>query len=247
MALESRENAAMHNPDKPASKAKAHGAQSAGGCARGKPLQQGRYRRWLGQLSIRPLSARHRPEILAHLLALRAADRYLRFGYHVSDAQIGRYVTQLNFERDALHGMFSQDMQLVAVSHLALLLHGEYPRGWLHGHGLRVAEFGVSVLATARGQGMGSRLYAHAVQGARARGMNTLIIHALSENAAMLRIVDRHGACIVKDGVDAEASLRLSPAGWVQRLEHRAQSQLTRACHNLLPRWQMGRDWLYVR
>jgi hypothetical protein len=42
--------------------------------------------------------------VLAHLLALSPADRYLRFGYAASDTQIERYVASLNFARDDIAG-----------------------------------------------------------------------------------------------------------------------------------------------
>jgi hypothetical protein len=51
-----------------------------------------------------PLSEINRPDVLAHLLALSPADRYLRFGYAASDTQIERYVASLNFARDDIAG-----------------------------------------------------------------------------------------------------------------------------------------------
>jgi hypothetical protein len=56
-----------------------------------------------------------------HLLALPPPDRYLRFGYAASDEQIGRYVDQLNFERDELFGIFNRKLELIAMAHLAFL------------------------------------------------------------------------------------------------------------------------------
>jgi hypothetical protein len=41
---------------------------------------------------IRSLGPSHRDRIAAHLVALDADDRYLRFGYPATDEQIGRYV-----------------------------------------------------------------------------------------------------------------------------------------------------------
>ncbi len=46
---------------------------------------------------------------------------------------------------------------------------------------------------------------------ARNRGVDTIVIHALSENAAMLKIVRNAGATIERTGADAEAHLRLPP------------------------------------
>ena len=74
--------------------------------------------RWI---PIRKLTARHRPRMESHLRALSERDRYLRFGYAASDAQIARYVEQLDFERDEVFGIFNWQLQLIALAHLAYM------------------------------------------------------------------------------------------------------------------------------
>jgi hypothetical protein len=61
---------------------------------------------------------------------------------------------------------------------------------------------------------------------ARNRGVDTIVIHALSENAAMLRIVRNAGATIERTGVDAEAHLRLPPEDFATRREGALEQQL---------------------
>lgn len=156
--------------------------------------------RWV---PIRSLSRRHWPCILAHLLALNESDRYLRFGYPASDEQIRRYVEQIDFERDEVFGIFNRRLQLIAMAHLAYLEVSAEPQA--------VAEFGVSVLAQARGRGYGARLFEHAMLHARNRGVDTLIIHALSENTAMLRIARNAGARVQREGSESQAVLKLPP------------------------------------
>ena len=78
----------------------------------------------------------------------------------------------------------------------------------------------------ARGRGYGSRLFEHAVLRARNRGVDTIVIHALSENAAMLRIVRKAGAVIERTGVDAEAHLRLPPEDHESRRAGALEQQL---------------------
>ena len=163
--------------------------------------------RWL---PIRSLAPRHRPRILDHLLALSERDRYLRFGQAASDAQIGRYVDMIDFERDEVFGVFNRRIELVAMAHLAYLGSRSH---------VRTAEFGVSVAGSARGRGYGARLFDHAVLHARYRRVDTLIVHALSENAAMLKIARRSGAVIEREGPEAEARLRLPPLDLSSRLE----------------------------
>lgn len=150
---------------------------------------------------IRALAPRHRPRILAHLLALGEDDRRLRFGYAATDTHIGRYVDQLDFDRDEIAGVFNRRLELVALVHLAYL-----------GPDLRrpnSAEFGVSVLPALRGRGLGRRLFEHACLHARNRGVETLVIHALTENVLMLRIARQAGAVVERDGPESVARLRL--------------------------------------
>lgn len=149
---------------------------------------------------IRALAERHRPRILGHLLALGPRDRYLRFGHPATDSQIARYVDQLDFVRDEVFGIFNRRLEVVAMAHLAMM--------GLH-EGVPAAEFGVSVSAAVRGRGWGARLFEQAALHARNRGVDRMAIHALSENAPMLRIVRSAGATVSFEGPDAIAWLTL--------------------------------------
>ncbi len=155
--------------------------------------------RWV---PVRSLAPRHRSRILAHLLSLQEMDRYLRFGHPASDNQIGRYVDLIDFGRDEVFGIFNRRLELVAMAHLAYL--GDAAKR-------HAAEFGVSVRSTHRGRGFGARLFEHAVLHARNRHVDTLIVHALSENTPMLRIARHAGAKVVREGGEAEAVLKLPP------------------------------------
>lgn len=155
---------------------------------------------------IRSLAPRHRPRILDHLLALNERDRYLRFGHPASDTQIGRYVDLMDFERDEVFGVFNRRLEIVAMAHLA---YGQPAPG--PSSAPASAEFGVSVLPHMRGRRLGGRLFERAVLHARNRHIDTLIVHALSENTAMLRIARAAGAGIDREGGDSEAVLKLPP------------------------------------
>ena len=150
---------------------------------------------------IRSLPASQRDQILGHLTGLSERDRYLRFGYAATDAQIDRYVQGLNFERDEVFGVFNRRLELIALAHLA------YPPD--NAPGLNAAEFGGSVVEQARGRGYGSRLFEHAMLHARNRGLSCLFIHALSENTTMLRIARKAGATVERAGSETDAYLRL--------------------------------------
>ena len=174
------------------------------------PDNEGPKRPSLPWLPIRSLAPRHRPRILDHLLALPERDRYLRFGYPASDAQIGRYVDLIDFGRDEVFGVFNRRLEVIALAHLAYV--GGSQRATM-------AEFGVSVGVAARGRGFGARLFDHAVLHARNRDVDTLVIPARTENTAMLRIARRAGAVIERDGSDSQALLKLPPMDLSSRLE----------------------------
>lgn len=162
-------------------------------------------RRMSSWVPIRSLARRHRHRIAQHLLTLSERDRYLRFGYPASDEQISRYAMSLDFERDEVLGIFNRKLELVAMAHLAYAPRPQRPGK------AAMAEFGVSVLGQVRGRGFGARLFECAALHARNRGIDTLFIHALSENAAMLKIARNAGATVERDGSESEAWLRLPP------------------------------------
>jgi GNAT superfamily N-acetyltransferase len=171
--------------------------------------------RWI---PIRSLSARHRPRILAHLTALPETDRYLRFGYAASDAQLAHYTDLIDFSHDEVFGIFNRRLELVAMAHLAMLPQtAKTARA--------EAEFGVSVLAKARGRGYGARLFDHAVLHARNRHVDTLVIHALSENVAMLHIARNAGATIERDGSESQARLRLPGDDMLSHIDQLVEGQ----------------------
>ena len=151
-------------------------------------------------IPIAPLGVEHLPQILTHLLALSEHDRYLRFGYTATDEHVQRYVNGLNFERDEIYGIFNTDLEIIAMAHLALIK--DPGRDFS-------SEFGVSVAAHARGRGYGARLFERAVIHARNEKVYQMYIHALSENAPMIRIARKGGAKIERDGSETEAYLRL--------------------------------------
>jgi ribosomal protein S18 acetylase RimI-like enzyme len=170
------------------------------------PSKAGVGARWV---PIRSLKARHAARVLEHLQRLGERDRYLRFGYAASNEQIARYVEQLDFAHDELFGIFNRRLDLVAIAHLA----------YMDDSSPRAAEFGVSVADGSRGRGYGDRLFDHAALHARNRGVDHLLVHALSENTAMLRIVRNAGACIERDGAESRAWVRLAPANLVSQVE----------------------------
>ncbi|MDB5730266.1 MAG: N-acetyltransferase [Variovorax sp.] len=176
---------------------------------------------------IRPIGPGERHRITSHLIALDAADRYLRFGYAASDEQIGRYVEALDFERDELFGIYTRKLELIAMAHLA------FAPGDLHDG---CAEFGVSVLRHARGRGYGTRLFDRAVISARNEGVGMLFIHALSENVTMLKIARKAGASVVRSGSESEAHLELPQATFDSRMSEIVEDHFAEVDYQLKTR-----------
>lgn len=162
-------------------------------------------------IPIRSLVEADRPAVQEHLLALDERDRYLRFGHLATDEQVRRYVDGIDFARDEVFGVFNRRLQLVAMAHLA---YGSAPAGAEAG-----AEFGVSVASHLRGRRLGERLFAHAELHARNRGVHTLVVHALSENAPMLRIARQAGATVERHGAESQALVHLPPDNLASHVE----------------------------
>lgn len=173
---------------------------------------------------IRSIGPSHGERIAAHLLSLSKEDRYLRFGYMANDEQVKRYVDGLNYERDDIFGIYNRKLELIAMAHLAFSTDAKLSS---------CAEFGVSVLASARGRGYGSRLFDRAVIHARNEGVGMMFIHALSENTAMLNIARKGGATIERDGSESEAYLKLPPADLDSRMTEMVEEQIAQTDYRL--------------
>ncbi len=173
---------------------------------------------------IRSLGPNHRTRILRHLLALEIQDRYLRFGYQASDTQIERYVDGLNFDRDEIFGIYNRKLELIAMTHLAYATDARYKS---------CAEFGVSVATLSRGKGYGSRLFERATMSAVNEGVSLMFIHALSENAAMLKIARNAGARVERDGSESEAYLQLPAATFDSRMSEMLEEQVAQADYRI--------------
>ena len=170
------------------------------------------------------LGVEHLDQISRHLLALSDRDRYLRFGYVANDEHIERYVQSLNFDRDEIYGVFNTDLDIIAMAHLALMRPD---------NGAPSAEFGVSVAAHARGRGYGARLFERAVTHARNKKVYQIYIHALSENAPMIRIARNGGAEIERDGSETEAYLRLPKRDLDSRLSEFVADQYAKTNYSI--------------
>ena len=145
----------------------------------------------------RQLTGLERAELERHFLALEAEDRRLRFGQVLRDVQVCDYVARIDLRRDAVFGVFCDELALVGAAHLA--------RAEDH------AELGISVLRGWRGRGIGTILLQRSHMHVRNAFVRTLYMHCLSENAQMLRLARRQGMRIATTAGEADAYLDVAP------------------------------------
>ena len=184
---------------------------------------------------IQSLGARHRDQIIAHLLQLDESDRYLRFGFVAGDEHVIRYAQGLDFENDEVLGITNRKLSLIAVAHLAYAPSARQTA---------CAEFGVSVTKAARGRGYGARLFERAAVDARNKGVSLMFIHALSENTAMLSIARKAGAILERHGSETEAFLRLPPASFNSRMTEIVEDHYAQLDYRFKTQSQQLRDVL---
>jgi GNAT superfamily N-acetyltransferase len=157
---------------------------------------------WIGAgvsaVPVHRLTEAARPKLLDHFLRLDANDIRLRFGAPLGSDAIATYIQGIDFDTDAVFGVYEDELGLAAAAHVAFGADG--------------AELGVSVLPGHRSRGVGSALFARAVEHARNRFVTRMYMHCLSENAAMMHIARKSGMNICIDTGEAEAFLKLEPA-----------------------------------
>jgi len=179
-------------------------------------LPGGPYRAWQA-IPVRELHAGHRDEILGHLLQLDDKDRRLRFGTQTPDEVINHYVEHLDFNKDTVFGIFDDDLKLVGMAHLAYLPESKGQT--------RAVEFGVSVLPAGRAQGLGTALLQRSAVHARNTRIETLYVHCLASNKAMMHLAQKAGMRVEYAYGDADAYLKLSPASPATIVEEAANEQ----------------------
>lgn len=138
------------------------------------------------------------PKLRQHFLRLDANDIRLRFGSPLGADAIAAYVQGIDFDTDAVFGVYEDELGLAAAAHVAFGVDG--------------AELGISVLPGYRSRGIGTALFARVVEHARNRFVTRMYMHCLSENAAMMHIAKKSAMKICVDTGEAEAFLKLEPA-----------------------------------
>lgn len=175
---------------------------------------------------VKELSERDRRRLLMHFLALGESDRLLRFGTALPDELVTRYVQKMDFARDTVLGVYDSKLKLVGVGHLAFAPREALPL--ITGATIkeRVAEFGVSVSESARGLGVGSKLFERAAIHCRNADVDTLYMHCLASNQTMIHIAKKAGMEIHRAHGEADAYLKLLPANPASILQEAVEEQV---------------------
>jgi RimJ/RimL family protein N-acetyltransferase len=160
---------------------------------------------------VKQLAERDRRRMLKHFMALDDSDRLLRFGTVLPDEQLTAYVNKIDFGRDTVYGVYNKVFKLVAVGHLAFAPKEQLTMANAATTKDRVAEFGVSVSKSARGLGIGTKLFERAAIHCRNSDVDTLYMHCLSSNQTMMHIAKKAGMQIEREYGEADAHLRLLP------------------------------------
>jgi RimJ/RimL family protein N-acetyltransferase len=191
---------------------------------------------------VKELRERDRRRMAKHFLGLENKDRLLRFGTVLPDEQVENYVNRIDFARDMVFGVYNRVFKLVAVGHLAFAPRDDSKSAVTEKD--RVAEFGVSVSQSARGMGVGSRLFERAAIHCRNNDVDTLYMHCLSSNKTMMHIAKKAGMEIHRDYGEADAYLKLLPANPASMLQEALDEQFATLDYTLKANKRIATKWL---
>ncbi|MES2831912.1 MAG: GNAT family N-acetyltransferase [Pseudomonadota bacterium] len=197
-----------------------------------------------GSIRVKELSERDRRRLLMHFLELPESDRLLRFGNILSDALVTRYVQRLNFARDAVFGVFDADLALVGVGHLGFVPCDTKPASSTITAKERIAEFGLSVSAYARGCGIGTKLFERAAIHCRNEDIDTLYMHCLTSNQTVIHIARKAGMQIHRAHGEAEACLKIRPADSCSLMQEAVEEQVAALDYTIRASTHTAVKWL---
>jgi RimJ/RimL family protein N-acetyltransferase len=214
-------------------------------------MQDNPLRLWLKNLMkhkgqavlVKSLAERDRRRVLRHFMALDRDDRLLRFGTVLPDPQLDAYVAKLDFTKDIVFGVYNRMFQLVGVGHLAFTSRDAHLDSIHYTDKEKVAEFGVSVSRSARGQGIGTRLFERAAIHCRNSDVDTLYMQCLSSNRTMMHIAKKAGMEIRREYGEADAHLHLPPPSPGSVLAEALEEQIAKIDYTVKRNARMALKW----
>ncbi len=165
----------------------------------------------------------HFHELARHFLALNAGDRFLRFGWVMTDVDIVAYVESL------LQSIGNVFLVVEPVPDVSGVLHMKMASGG--------AEVGLSVSSWARGKGIGGLLLERARLLAGARGARTLFVRNLNFNAALRRLAHHIGMQVACTRSGRSTLLEVPPASPSSAPHGVRPGRITLADYSLHSQW----------
>ena len=165
----------------------------------------------------------HFHDLASHFLALTAGDRFLRFGWVMTDVDIVAYVESL------LRSIGSVFVIIEPPPDISGVLHMEFDEDG--------ADLGLSVSAWARGKGIGALLLERAGLMARARGIGTLFVRNLNFNAALRRLAHGVGMQVACAPSPRSTRLEVPAANGGRAPPDPLARTITLADHSLRSQW----------
>ena len=168
----------------------------------------------------------HFHDLASHFLALTAGDRFLRFGWVMTDVDIVTYVERL------LQSIGNVFVVVEPAPDISGVLQIEFTRGG--------ADVGLSVSAWARGKGIGTLLLERAALLASGCGVNTLFVRNLNFNAPLRRLAHQVGMQVACSP-GARSSLAEAPAASESGAPGRSFAEgITLVDHSLRSQWSLA-------
>jgi len=162
-------------------------------------------------------------DLASHFLALTARDRFLRFGWVLSDDDVVSYAQSLMHSIETVLVVVEPPPEICGVLHLDVTG--------------RCADLGLSVSGWARGKGIGTLLLERTRRLASARGVTTLFVRNLNHMPALMRLAHRVGMNVICAPRAGTNRLEL-PAGSDGATRHDALSaDVTLADYDLRFQW----------
>jgi GNAT superfamily N-acetyltransferase len=165
----------------------------------------------------------HFHDLASHFLALSAGDRFLRFGWVISDVDIVAYVEGL------LQSIGSVFVVVEPAPDIAGALHIELSK--------RDGDLGLSVAAWARGKGIGTLLLQRAGLMASTQGVRTLFVRNLNSNEGLRRLARQVGMQVACAPGARSTPLGSSERGLSGARQGPLRGLVTLADHSLRSQW----------
>ena len=137
-----------------------------------------------------------------HLIRLPVEDRYLRFGYAISDEGIKKYVDSQYRIKQVVLGAFDENLNVVAAIEIVFDTSKYTTTN-------ETAEIGLSVEPGHRNAGLGSELFRDAIVITRNRSVVQLVSHCLTQNRWMMRIAKKYGMSVMSDTGESMGTIAL--------------------------------------